>query len=52
MFGKLTLDALPFYSWVAVGGAVVTVIAAIAIVTVIRWQRRWTYLWARVVHQR
>ena len=27
MLGKLTIDALPFYSWVAMGGALVTVVA-------------------------
>ena len=26
MLGKLTIDALPFYSWVAMGGALVTVV--------------------------
>ena len=45
MFGKLTVDALPLYSWVAVGGALVTVVAGLAILAIITQQRRWIYLW-------
>jgi len=46
MLGKLTMDALPFYSWVAVGGAAVTVITGLAILVIITLLRRWQYLWS------
>ena len=45
MLGKLTIDALPFYSWVAMGGALVTVGGALAVMAVITWLRWWRTLW-------
>ena len=45
MLGRLTVDALPFYSPVAFGGALVTVGGALAVVAFITWQRAWTNLW-------
>ena len=45
MFGRLTIDALPFYSWVAMGGALVTVFGGLAVMAVITWFRAWGYLW-------
>ncbi|MDA7947519.1 MAG: cytochrome o ubiquinol oxidase subunit I [Hyphomicrobiaceae bacterium] len=45
MLGKLTIDALPFYSWVAMGGAMVTVLGALAVMGVITWLGAWGYLW-------
>jgi len=45
MFGKLTIDALPFYSWVAMGGATVTVGGALLVVVLITYFGLWRYLW-------
>ncbi len=45
MFGKLTIDALPLYSWVAMGGAAVTVLGTLAVMAVITWFGLWGYLW-------
>ena len=45
MLGKLTIDALPFYSWVAMGGALVTVGGALAVVAGITWFGQWRTLW-------
>ena len=41
MLGKLTIDALPFYSWVAMGGAAVTVLGAVAVMAGITWFGWW-----------
>jgi len=46
MFGKLTIDALPLYSWVAMGGALVTVGGALMVVAGITWLGQWRYLWS------
>ncbi|MCP4384746.1 MAG: cytochrome o ubiquinol oxidase subunit I, partial [Hyphomicrobiales bacterium] len=46
MLGKLTVDALPLYSWVAMGGALVTVLGALAVVGLITWFRFWRRLWS------
>ena len=46
MLGNLTIDALPFYSWVAMGGALVTVGGALAVVAGITWLGQWRYLWS------
>ncbi|MPZ57569.1 MAG: cytochrome o ubiquinol oxidase subunit I [Rhizobiales bacterium] len=44
MLGKLTIDALPFYSWVAMGGAVVTVLGGLAVAaTIMRLGVRYTW---------
>ena len=45
LFGKLTLDALPFYSPIAFGGAAVIVIGGAAVVALITWLKAWPYLW-------
>ncbi|MCD7060577.1 cytochrome o ubiquinol oxidase subunit I [Pelagibacterium xiamenense] len=46
MLGRLTLDALPFYSWVAMGGALVTVLGGLAIALVITMMGKWRYIWS------
>ena len=46
MLGKLTIEALPFYSWVAMGGALVTVGGALTVVAGITWLGQWRYLWS------
>lgn len=45
MLGKLTIDALPFYSWIAMGGAAVTVGGALLVMATITYFGRWRYLW-------
>ncbi len=45
MLGKLTIDALPFYSGIAMGGAIITVVSAIGVVTLITWLGQWRCLW-------
>jgi len=45
MLGKLTIDALPFYSGIVMGGALITVFGALAVVALITWLRQWRYLW-------
>ena len=45
MLGKLTIDALPFYSWVAMSGALVTIGGGLAVMAVITWFGWWRTLW-------
>ena len=45
MFGRLTIDALPFYSWVAMGGAAITVLGTLTVMAVITYFGLWRYLW-------
>ncbi|WP_419913505.1 cytochrome o ubiquinol oxidase subunit I [Hoeflea sp.] len=45
MLGKLTVDALPFYSWVAMAGAGVTVFGGLFVVALITYLGAWRYLW-------
>ena len=45
MFGKLTIEALPFYSPIAAGGALVTVGGALLVAIVLTWLKAWKYLW-------
>ena len=45
MFGKLTIDALPFYSLIACGGALVTVVGALRWLAGITWFGWWRTLW-------
>ncbi|QPC43456.1 cytochrome o ubiquinol oxidase subunit I [Kaustia mangrovi] len=45
MLGRLTIDALPFYSWVAMGGAAVTVFGGLAVLGLITWLGQWRYVW-------
>jgi len=41
MLGKLTIDALPLYSGIALGGALITVLGALAVAGVVTWLGRW-----------
>lgn len=45
VFGKLSLDALPFYSPIAAGGAAVVVLGGLSVVALVTWLRAWGYLW-------
>src|ERR1700761_9545019 len=45
MFGRLTLEAFPFYSAIAASGAAVTVGGALVVALVITWLKAWKYLW-------
>jgi cytochrome o ubiquinol oxidase subunit 1 len=45
MFGKLTIDALPLYSAIALGGALITVFGALSVGALITWLGKWRYLW-------
>ncbi len=45
MLGKLTIDALPFYSGIAMGGALITVFGALCVVAFITWFGQWRHLW-------
>jgi cytochrome o ubiquinol oxidase subunit I len=45
MLGKLTTDALPLYSDIAMGGALITVLGALGVIAFITWLGRWRYLW-------
>ena len=45
MLGKLTTDALPFYSDIAMGGALITVLGALGAIALITWLGQWRYLW-------
>jgi cytochrome o ubiquinol oxidase subunit 1 len=46
MLGRLTIDALPLYSWVAMGGALVTVGGALIVMAVITWFGWWRTFWS------
>jgi cytochrome o ubiquinol oxidase subunit 1 len=37
VLGRLTIDALPFYSLIAMGGAAVTVLGGLVVLAVILW---------------
>ena len=41
IFGRLTLDSLPFYSAIAASGAAVTVLGALAVAALITWFGAW-----------
>ena len=45
LFGKLTLDALPFYSPIAAGGAAVIVLGGLAVLILVTRLKAWGYLW-------
>jgi len=45
VLGRLTIDAVPLYSYIALGGALVTVTGAVAVAAAITWLRAWRYLW-------
>ena len=45
MFGRLTIEALPLYSAIAMGGALIVVFGTLAAMALITWLRAWGYLW-------
>ncbi|WP_376707929.1 cbb3-type cytochrome c oxidase subunit I [Kangiella sp. TOML190] len=45
MFGRLSMDALPLYSPVALSGAAVTVLGALVAVAVLTYFKAWGWLW-------
>ena len=45
MLGRLSLHALPTYSGVAFGAALLTVLTGLAVIGVVTWLGRWGYLW-------
>ncbi|MEO6607837.1 MAG: cbb3-type cytochrome c oxidase subunit I [Aestuariivirga sp.] len=47
MFGKLSWDALPFYSVVAAGGASIVIFSAIAVAVTITKLDAWHYIWSQ-----
>jgi cytochrome o ubiquinol oxidase subunit 1 len=46
MLGKLNFDALPFYSGIALTGAIITVFGGLAVIALITWFGKWGYLWS------
>jgi cytochrome o ubiquinol oxidase subunit 1 len=46
MLGKLSFDALPLYSGIALTGALITVFGGLAVIAVITWYGKWRYLWS------
>src|SRR5437763_8602879 len=46
MLGKLTIDALPFYSGIAMGVALFVVCGGLGVVAPIAWLGQWRYLWS------
>jgi cytochrome o ubiquinol oxidase subunit 1 len=46
MLGKLTIDALPFYSGIAMAGALVVVFGGLGVIALITWRGQWRYLWS------
>ncbi|WP_347265287.1 cbb3-type cytochrome c oxidase subunit I, partial [Nitrobacter sp.] len=46
MLGKLTIDALPFYSGIAMAGALTVVCGGLGVAALITWLGRWRYLWS------
>ncbi len=45
MLGKLSIDALPFYSRLAFGAAMLVVFGGVAVIALISWLGKWRYLW-------
>jgi cytochrome o ubiquinol oxidase subunit 1 len=45
MLGRLSLDALPLYSGIALGGALITVFGTLGGMALITWYGKWQYLW-------
>ncbi|WP_061937255.1 cbb3-type cytochrome c oxidase subunit I [Aureimonas sp. AU22] len=45
VFGRLSYDALPFYSGIATAAASLVVVGAIAVATLLTWLGRWGWLW-------
>ncbi len=46
MLGKLTIDALPFYSGIAMAGALTVVCGGLSVAALITWLGRWRHLWS------
>jgi cytochrome o ubiquinol oxidase subunit 1 len=46
MLGRLTLDALPFYSAIAFVGAAATVLGGLVVAGAITWLGKWRYVWS------
>ncbi len=46
MLGKLSVNALPFYSPIAFGAGLFVVLSGLAVVLLITWLGKWRYLWA------
>jgi cytochrome o ubiquinol oxidase subunit I len=46
ILGRLTIEALPFYSTIAASGAAITVLGALAVMAVITWFGAWRYVWS------
>ena len=46
MLGKLSINALPFYSPIAFGAGLFVVLSALAVVLLITWLGKWRYLWS------
>ena len=45
MLGRLTIDALPLYSGLALSGALATVLGGLVVVGAMTWLGRWRYVW-------
>ncbi|WP_240336673.1 cbb3-type cytochrome c oxidase subunit I [Tropicibacter sp. Alg240-R139] len=45
LLGRLGLDALPFYSWVAFSGALVTLAGGVGFLVLVTWLGQWRALW-------
>jgi cytochrome o ubiquinol oxidase subunit 1 len=45
MLGRLTIEAIPYYSWIALIGGVMTVGAGMVVVAGVTWLGKWGYLW-------
>jgi cytochrome o ubiquinol oxidase subunit 1 len=45
VLGALTIDALPTYSGIALGAALVVVFGALAAAAIVTWLGKWRYLW-------
>lgn len=45
MFGKLSLSAVPYHDAIAMGAVVGAVLLGLAILALVTYYRKWTYLW-------
>ena len=45
IFGKLTLDAIPYHNGLIMGAFGITALVALAVLGFITWTRNWGYLW-------
>jgi cytochrome o ubiquinol oxidase subunit 1 len=45
MFGKLSLDAVPYHDPIAMSAVVGSIVAGLVILSLITYYRRWKYLW-------